>query len=144
MQDEWKPHTEIDWNDKTILLYNIDTRDFHCAEVRAEDFGDVAEGKNPKPNIDLSTLKKYSDRFFYTDEEAKAAVANLFERTGGKAEWRCIWFQGEGEKVSDNWGMKYLRIHRTKYGLLICNNKHYAINKNIFNSKISEEILSAH
>lgn len=143
MKDEWIPHTEIDWNDKTILLYNIDTRDFHCAQVRAEGFSEE-EGCNPRQNLNLSKLVKYKDRFFHTSDEAKETIARLFTESGGAVEWRMIWFTGEGNRLSENWNMKYFRIHRTEHGLLICHNKHYALSKQVLSCKMNEEFLNAH
>lgn len=134
MKDEWNFFTEVDFADETVKMFSVDTRDFHCIAIK--DYQGAGEEK--------LNIAKLDARFFNTHEEVLATVAKLFATSGGKVGWRMLNLKGDGERVSYNWGLKYLRIERTEKGLVICNAKHYAIRKDIFDCEIEQEYLNAH
>jgi len=128
MNHDWKFYTDIDFNDESVKMYSIDTRDFHCAVM--------TEAVEPdKEDFDLKKLIKYPDRFFFTADEVVETLARLYNESGGKKEWRMLSLTGDGERYTANWQIKYIRIHRTEHGLLMCNNHHYALNKEIWRCK---------
>lgn len=130
MNDDWKFYTDIDFNDKSVKMYSIDTRDFHCAIM-------TEEIPKDKEDFDLKKLVKYPNRFFFTAEEVTQTLRRLYEESGGKKEWRMLSLKGEGEKYTSNWQIKYIRIHRTEHGLLMCNNRHYALHKDIWKCEVA-------
>ena len=134
-ENDWEFYTKVDFTDSTVKMFSVDTRDFHCIAIR-----DYKED----PADRKLNISKLDARFFNTPEEVLSTVTKLFEASGGKVEWRMLNLKGDGERVSYNWGMKYLRIERTAKGLVICNAKHYAIRKDIFECEVEQEYLNAH
>ena len=126
-QDYWKPFAEVDFSDEKILQYHIDTRDFHC---------NCFEEKADKAPC-LSTLKKYGDRFFFTAEEVKGMVSRYYEESGGEKDWRLLAL--EGDSSDDYWRMKYIRIFRTEFGLVVCDIRFIAIRREVLNSKAKDD-----
>lgn len=122
--DEWLFYTEIDFSDKKILQYHIDTRDFHC----------YTNTEKAEKDLNLKTLAKYQGKFFYTGEEVVSLLTRYFNESGGKKDWRFFYLKG-----LDNWQMKYIRIHRTEHGLVVCNNEHYALKKEITNAEVGKD-----
>lgn len=133
MEDIWKFYTQIDFTNKAILQFHIDTRDFHCSTSSKE--------SEKRPNI--AVIKKYPDRFFYTDQEVAQLLTRYFDESGGAKQWRFFSLDST-EKGMDNWNMKYIRIHRYSEGLLVCNNNHRAIRKDILSCKVDQKHLSAY
>lgn len=115
---------------ETLSQIHVDTRDFAITT------SDIPF------KFDISKIKNYPDRFFHTLESVKTILGDLYNRSGGESEWRCLWFLNEGEKFSQNWNLKYLRVYKTEMGFVICGNDNKALPKDIFNSNISKEILN--
>jgi hypothetical protein len=134
-ENDWEFFTGIDFSDETVKMFSVDTRDFHCIAIK-----DYKE--DPKDRA--LNISKLGNNFFYTPEEVHEIVKKLFDTSGGAVEWRYLELSGDGERVSSNWGLKYLRIERTAKGLVICNASHYAIRKDIFECKVKQEYLNAH
>ncbi len=138
MDDSWKFFSEMStaFADEAYNQFHVDTRDFHV---------NYFNGELP-PTLNLRPLAKYPEKFLHTPEEVMQTLTRLFNESGGKAEWRMLSLKGmEGEKVSYNWGMKYIRIYRVKsVRLVICNNKHYMLNKDTLKSPVDQEYLHAH
>jgi len=90
-------------------------------------------------------LRNYPDRFFHTIESVKSVFEDLYTRSGGSAEWRYLALKGEGEKSSENWNLKYIRVYKTQMGFVICGNDNKALSKSVLNSEMeSKEILNTH
>lgn len=117
IQDKWIPFKQVDFTDKTILQYHIDTRDFHC----------LRQTDKPENLPDLDKLDKYGDSFYYSDEEIKNLIERYFNQSGGKRDWRFFFIKGLGE----TWDLKYIRIYRTDKGMLVCTRDNRAIRKDI-------------
>lgn len=129
---DWTTFKDIEFPE-TEMQFHVDTRDFACSSL------------TEKFPIDISKIKKYPYRFFHTMEEVKNTIRDLYERSGGEGEWRCLWLKGEGAKASENWNLKYLRIYRTDLGFVICGNDNKALSKEILSSEMeSEEIINKH
>lgn len=131
--DGWIHFKEIDFTDESVTIYHIDTRDFHCSMQRDED----------RSGLDVNKLSKYPTRFFHTPERIVEILTRLFEESGGPVKWRYLIFEGDRE-YSHNWQLKYLRIHRTPLGLVICDNRHIAIRNEILEYAIDKEHCFAH
>ena len=130
----------VDWTSfKNIILpddvtqIHIDTRDF-AVIINSDDH-----------NFDISKVKKYPKRFFHTIDEVKSTIEDLHIRSGGEGTWRSLWLEGLGEKYSENWNLKYLRIYKTSLGFVICGNDERALSKDVLGSKMtSKEIINYH
>ncbi len=128
-RDEWINFRLIDWNCTKNNRFNIDTRDFSCGYYYEE-----------TPHKDIETLLKYKDRFFFSLDELKDIINKLYIESGGEKHWRFLSFKSVDKKY-DNWNLKYLRIYRTDYGFIICNNIYTALNKDLFKLEINKELL---
>jgi hypothetical protein len=120
----WIPYKEINFADETIHQYHVDTRDFGC--LTKTDFypDNVDEKQGERPFPDIHTLLKYRGRFFYTAEDVVTLLDRLFTESGGEKKWRNLVLEGD-----NSWRLKYIRIYRTKWGLIICNSDNRAMNK---------------
>lgn len=130
-QDEWIPFTEVDWNDKENNRFNVDTRDFHCGYRLSRN-----------SHKDYKTIKKY-EHFFHTEQEVKDLIQRLYNESGGKNEWRCLYLVSKDSRVL-NWKLKYIRIFREVEGFIVCNSDNIAIPKDILSCKVNQEYLHAH
>lgn len=130
MQDNWKFFKEVDFTDESIIKYNVDTRDFHVSCMKAEDLDS---------KFDTTKLENYPERFFHTPDDVLDLLDRYFIESGGRVKWRFFSL----EKI-DNWSMKYIRIRRTSYGLVVCNEDNRALRKDILANKVNQEHLSAH
>lgn len=139
MEDLWKHYQLVDFTDKEIKQYNIDTRDFHVLEMKEIDI------KNP---IDLEKIlkPKNKDKFFFTEDEVKILLNRLFNDSGRNCKWRYLTLTGEGKIFTSGWQIKYIRIIRTEQGLLVCNSYKNAIRKDIWSYPVNQnqDILNAH
>jgi len=108
----WLHYKEVDFSNEEIQQFHVDTRDFHVSTIM--------EPSEDVPS--LNKLKKYTDRFFYTSLELKTLLDSLFIQSGEDKSWRYLTINGD-------WNLKYLRIYRTSYGLLICDSYNYAQRK---------------
>jgi len=93
----------------------------------------------PDDGEDYSKLKTYEKRFFYTKDELVELIERLFIESGGEAEWRML-----SVRNHENWNLKYLRIHRTELGFLICDSDSRAVNKDDLKQPIIQKYLSTH
>lgn len=127
MKNDWQEHTLIDYNDTSIMSYHVDTRDFY---VSANDT-DCSD----KFDLDKLYRSKHS-QFFHNGDEVKQLIERYYMESGGEAEWRMFCLQG-----AVNWELKYIRIYRTKYGLLVCSSSDYALNKEHLSKSVDKEHL---
>jgi len=118
---KWKFFKEINFNDKLVTIFHIDTRDFHCYPQYDVDTS----------GLNISKISKYPYRFFHSKEEIVELLNRYFEDSGGNKKWRMFTLMGKGKEHSDNWQLKYLRIHQTEYGFVICDKDNKALNKDI-------------
>jgi len=126
MQDNWRFFKDVDFADTSAMQFHVDTRDFRVM---------VAHRVSENAPI-LTKLLKYPARFFMTAGEVVDMLRRLYEQSGGRKEWRYLALPG----ISD-WSIKYLRIYRTEYGLLICNAYDRAIRKDVLALDVDTEIL---
>lgn len=123
-QENWIFYTDVDFYDKSILQYHVDTRDFHV----------LINGEKPDQLPDLQTLTKYKDRFFYTDKEVAELIDRYFKESGGVKEWRLFMLEGYR-----NWGLKYLRFYRTEYGMILVDSDKKAVKREVAFSPVLED-----
>lgn len=129
---DWTTFKETTFPD-TLSQIHVDTRDF-CFLISDDNF-----------DFDISKIQNYPDRFFHTIESVKSVFEDLYTRSGGWANWRYLALKGEGEKSSENWNLKYIRVYNTKLGFVICGNDNKALSKSVLNSEMeSQEILNTH
>lgn len=131
---EWIFFREVDFDDETILKFNIDTRDFCCGMMRSED--------EITPLEEFALLLKKPDEYIHSKEELLETLNRLFEESGGEGEWRCLILDSSNHKGSDNWGLKYLRIFRYKHGFVVCNSENYALRKDFLGCPVNQELLN--
>lgn len=130
--DNWIPFQQVDFSDENLKTFHIDTRDFHCSQSSKE---------TELLGLDLEVLKnsKHST-FFHTPQEVVELLGRYFTESGGKGEWRM--FNLKGSKVEPDWSIKYIRIYRTEYGLIVCNSRNYVLNKEILSYPVDQEHLN--
>jgi hypothetical protein len=131
--DNWIPFTDVNFSDPTIMQYHVDTRDFCCITDKA---------RNEK--LDTSKLENYPERFFFSPREVNEILVRLFNESGGPVKWRNLNLAGPAEKISLNWGFKYIRIYRHPMGLIMCNARSVAMRKDYRDSPVDKETLHAH
>jgi len=136
MEDKWKHYQLVDFNNKSTKQFNVDTRDFHVLEQESTEF----------KGLDKILSSKNRLRFFFTEDEVKTLLNRLFDESGRNCKWRYLTLIGEGKRVTANWQIKYIRIVRTEYGLLICDSHKNAIRKDIWSYPVNKNqyILNAH
>jgi hypothetical protein len=129
MEDKWEFYQEVNFEDESINQYHLDTRDFHCST-------------NSKINKDVNfdKLKKYPERFFNTPKEVKDFLDRIFKDSGDRKKWRMLTLDSTDKRMG-GWNMKYIRIHRTELGLVVCDRNHYALNKEILSCNVNQEHL---
>lgn len=116
MKDSWKPLEQIDFSDENLQQFHVDTRDF-CVNASTEP---------TSQKIDIGTLSKYKDRFFFSSDEVKSVLQRYLTDSGGiNKKWRLFSLEG----LDDNWNLKYIRIVRTPHGLLIMNKEYHALKR---------------
>ena len=128
MTKEWQPLDNIDFSDKQINQYHIDTRDF-CIYI--------SKGKPVLKGVFLTKSK-----WFYTEGEVKNRVEELYKESGGKGEWRMLSLEGSDD--TKNWKMKYIRIFRYKKKLIVCNRSNVPLCREDFFSSVRKEYLMTH
>lgn len=121
--------------DDTIEKLACDTRDFCCISYPYEP---------DEKKIDLSKIKKYPD-FFYTIEEVKAVLEDLYQRSEGANSWRMLTFKDNGTFISTgNWNLKYIRVYKTPMGYVMSDDKQRCVRKAFWKQEIEEKYLAAH
>ncbi len=132
MEDKssWVPYQQLDWEDPKNNRFNIDTRDWHSGYLM-----------NGTIHKDYDTLKKSKDSFFHTKEELVTLLDRLYNESGGEGEWRCLELKHVDARVR-NWRLKYIRIHRTDIGFIVCNADEVAIPKRILESEVYKDLLN--
>ena len=129
--DSWILFKNIDFENESILQYHIDTRDFNCS---------ISKEESTVFSV-FNSLEKYPKRYAYSSLELMELLTRFYEKSGGSKSWRFLSLDGEGKNYSGGWQLKYIRIYRTKYGLVVCNRDSYCLRKLILNSKVSLEYL---
>jgi hypothetical protein len=121
----WKFFKEIEFNDNSIILFNVDTRDFYVDTVI-----------NLNLDLDHNKLEYFlNDCDYFTGDEALKLLNRLYLGSGGEKKWRTLRLEDTG----NNWRLKYLRIYRTPKGLVICDRNSIALRKNELNGKIIKD-----
>lgn len=92
--------------DEEIHQIHVDTRDF------AYTLSKNAIDSEQKKKIDINTLKKYPERFFFTFKEIKDLIQLCYKDTGGKSDWRMLVFIHNNEILGGDWQFKYLRFYK--------------------------------
>ena len=134
----WKYYEDVDFSDKNIARYNIDTRDFYCS-VQTKEQMEVKESLIEK--LDTTKIDKYPvTKFYHTEQEVKDLIERFWRESGGDGEWRMITLKSKNKNVT-NWNLKYIRIVRTEKGLLVCNAYGAIISKNSLSDPIEQEYL---
>ncbi len=123
---QWKPYNEIQFSNSETMQFHVDTRDFNVSTL--------AYVSEHAP--DLTKIKKYPDRFFHTSDEVKVLLTRYHKESGGERDWRYFILNG-----MEDWSMKYIRIHRTPYGLLVCDKDNMALSKEKLKAEVSTDEL---
>jgi hypothetical protein len=131
----WKIFTEIDFSDKTVIKYNIDTRDFHCACTK-----EIDEENSFKI---FKLFEKKPERYLHTKDELIELLNRLYTESGGLGKWRYLSLELKNKEVN-NWKMKYIRIFRLENGFVVCNEENYALSKEVLSGKVNLEMLHHH
>lgn len=134
---DYQPLSGIDFGNTGIQTFYVDTRDFHCKMITSSNHEHVSK-------IDIDKILKYSDRFFHTTDEVQQLINRYKSESGGDVKWRYFSLDGNGEKQTSGWQMKYITILRTQHGLLICGRDHVVFNKNVLSSGVNQKYLHAH
>lgn len=136
----WKYYEDVDFSDKTIARYNINTRDFYCSVQTKEQIEEVKDSLIEK--LDTYKIDKYPvTKFYHTEQEVKDLIERFWRESGGDGEWRCLSLKSKNKNVT-GWNLKYIRIVRTEKGLLVCNSYGVIINKNDMSDPIEQEYLN--
>lgn len=130
--DKWIPFNEVDFSQPGLTAVHIDTRDF-CCNTSFEPLGE-------KVLRELPTLLKYNSQYFFTEQELKDCIADLYKRSGGNRTWRHLYFKNHNEITG--WDFKYLRIFKTEHGFIMGTGrmvKYYFYRKAFFTKELSNE-----
>jgi hypothetical protein len=119
LKNVWQFYKNVDFDYKGCNSFHIDTRDFHVL-MSSTTFNN------------LSSIKKYDEKFFYTKEELIKLLDYLFEKSGGEKEWRMLSF--EGIPHINNWNLKYIRVFKHENKFIVCNKNSYALRKDLFDN----------
>lgn len=119
--NDWLHFTKINFADESLLQFHVDTRDFSC-------LAKATPWENPP---DLSKIALHKNDFIHTPDEIVQLLTRLQADSGGMRDWRCLMLTGSYDAVRHCgwWDMKYLRIYRTAYGIVVCNKRNYILNK---------------
>lgn len=131
MKIDWKPLKEVNFADEGIKQYHIDTRDFCC--VTSDKHYDDSHADIPGPDLDKLLKPKYRGRFFYTNEEVLALITRLYNESGGEKKMRVLCLEGD-----DSWNLKYIRLYRLKWGLIVCNSYNRAMSKDTMSKPVKK------
>ena len=137
----WKYYEDIDFSDKSIARYNIDTRDFYCAIQTKAQLEQMGENDKLIAKLDTTAIDKYSaTKYYHTEQEVKDLIERFWRESGGDGEWRMLSLKSKNKHVT-NWELKYVRIARTDKGLLVCNDSGIILSKNTLSDPIEQEYL---
>lgn len=138
-KDPWIPLAEVDFANEKIQAIYVDTRDFHCL---------VLDEKPERMPVISNTLLRPDniDRFFYTADEVKNILFDLYARSGGEQEWRFLSFLSVGDSSGSDWGFKYIRVYKTSHGFVMCNSgtnwkKPVCYRKDTWTQEINTKVL---
>jgi hypothetical protein len=134
----WKYYEDVDFSDKNIARYNIDTRDFYCAvQTKAE----MEEHDRLITTLDTTAIDKYPvAKYYHTEQEVKDLIERFWRESGGDGDWRMLSLKSKNKNVT-NWNLKYIRIARTEKGFLVCNSYGVIISKIHLSDPIEQEYL---
>ena len=137
----WKYYEDVDFSDKTIARYNIDTRDFYCS-VQTKEQMEVKDSLIEK--LDTTKIDKYPvTKFYHTEQEVKDLIERFWRESGGDGEWRMLSLKSHNKQVK-NWRLKYIRITRMEKGFLVCNDENYILSKSVLSSPVEQKYLNHH
>jgi hypothetical protein len=130
MENNWISHKSIDFNNDEITEIHIDTRDFYCFI--------------PTPTME-SEREKFeglimADEFYYSLNEIKDIVEDLFNKSGGETIWRFLTFQN---KITCGWELKYIRFYKTNSGFVAVTNKNKCREKSFWLNPLDTSVLNA-
>ena len=124
---KWIPFQQVDFADKTINQFHIDTRDFHVNR------------SSVKKELDVFKARNNPERYYHTPQEVLELVHRLYKDSGGMGTWRCLGLVGIYQTA--HWELKYIRIVRTDKGFLVCNDKYFFFNKRDLSQPVDQETL---
>jgi hypothetical protein len=117
---EWIPLEDFNFNNKDLVLINVDTRDFHVIGATETDV----------------TVIEYPTRVV-SIEKIKESLVRFKETSGGEREWRH--FDICDTPYSNRWDFKYLRFRKSSEGWLFINDDKW--NKNPKDAAYPPEFL---
>jgi hypothetical protein len=128
MENNWINHKDIDFSNNDIIEIHVDTRDFHCfiPTLTMESERSKFEG------LDMA------DEFYYTLNEIKSVIEDLYDRSGGEAKWRTLAFE---DKITCGWELKYIRFYKTSKGFVSVSNRGKCREKSFWSSPIDKSVL---
>ena len=128
MENKWISHKDIDFSNNEIIEIHVDTRDFHgfIPTLTMESERERFEGLN------------MADEFYYTLNEVKAIIEDLFDRSGGEAKSRFLAFEN---KITCGWELKYLRFYTTSKGFVAVTDRTKCREKSFWSSPIDKSVL---
>lgn len=109
---DWVDYNLIDFSNESIKQYHIDTRDFCCLT-------NTFDCQRLPPEFELKTMLKSKRKFLLASFEVKELIDKLFKESGGYGDWRMLSINGGDKYKGLDFWFKYIRIYRTKYGLII-------------------------
>lgn len=128
--NSWIPFQEIDFSNKEMNHFYVDTRDFYCISGKEGDKG----------KINWDKLMKYPERFFVNLEELQSFLVRIYNESGGEKEWRFLQF--ESPFNDSYWKFKYIRIYRVSLNIdlfVICDKDSFTLHNDILETKIKLE-----
>lgn len=123
MEPHWKFYAGVDFSDKSVLQFHVDTRDF-CVAVNTEAL---------RHDFDLAGILRHKERFFYTYTEVVDMLDRYFRDTGGQKDWRLLSLKGTGA-----W-LKYIRIYRHEAGLIVCDSNNEPLSKILTSKEVEKQ-----
>lgn len=135
----WVFYKDINFADKRIQQYHVDTRDF-CVSTNTNP---------PKVRLNQMRLSENEQDYYHTDKEIRDLLDRYFKESGGRVKWRMLMLEGEGAAKTSSWQLKYMLIYRLPKGLIVAYHRNevdiaYVYSKQILACPVNKAYLNAH
>ena len=132
----WEYYEDVDFSDKNIISYNIDSRDFYC---KGQNIAEVEQGSSIV--LDLLTINRTpEEEYYHTEQEVKDLIKRWWRESGGDGECRILRLESNDPSLS-GWMLRYIEVFRTEKGFLICNRNGFVLTKTILKSPVDKSRL---
>lgn len=123
--DRWKHFTKVDFSNRDIKQFHIDTRSFYCLECIY------------KSDISFKLLEDKPWLFLLSEQELIQLIRRYEYQSGGVGSWRFFTLKG----YNNSWNLKYLRVVRYKDWFLVCTKDHFPLKKDVIYTDVDDDVV---